>query len=114
MCSTPLSPSTSTAPRETNSTFSYIGGEMRGECFLRCREVLWALGVASTDSPRRHIVNFPRLFGRAIHMMRRCHFVEDNLTVGNPESEMVVAQMRQNYKQWNRTDATETYVLGAR
>ena len=59
--------------------------------------MLWALGVVWADSPRRHVVDFLRLFGGPINMMMRlCRLVEDNLTVGHPESEMVVAQTRQN------------------
>jgi hypothetical protein len=37
--------------------------------------------------------------------MRRYRFIEDNLTIGNPETEYVVKQTRKNFKLWNRVDA---------
>jgi hypothetical protein len=40
-------------------------------------------------------------------MMRRYRFVEDDLMIGKPETEEVVAQTRQNVKLWNRVDAAE-------
>jgi len=37
--------------------------------------------------------------------MRRYRFIEDNLTIGNAETEYVVKQTRKNFKLWNRVDA---------
>jgi hypothetical protein len=104
------------AEGETHSTFSYVGGELRPEAFRRCRELLWALDVVWAQSPpHRCVLNFLRPFGGPIHiMMRRYRFVEDNLTVGKPETEEVVVQTRENFKLWHRVDATEQYVQNTR
>ena len=40
-------------------------------------------------------------------MMRRYRFVEEDLTIGKPETEHVVAQTRRNVKLWSRVDETE-------
>ena len=97
------------AEGETNSTFAYAGPELRRECYRRCREILWALDVAWARAPENQcVINFLRYFGGPIHMMmRRYRFVEEDLTIGKPETEHVVAQTRQNVKLWNRVDATE-------
>jgi hypothetical protein len=95
------------AEGETNSTFAYAGSDIRTESYRKCREVLWALDVAWAQKPGYHcVVNFLRYFGGPIHMMmRRYRFVEENLTIGRPETEHVVTQTRQNFKLWNRIDA---------
>ncbi|KAK3332580.1 hypothetical protein B0T19DRAFT_439405 [Cercophora scortea] len=95
------------AEGETNSTFAYAGADLRAESFRTCRELLWQLDVewAPRSPARRCAVNFMRLFAGPIHaMMRRYRFVEDGLTLGNPETETVVDQTRQNFKLWNRVD----------
>ncbi len=38
-------------------------------------------------------------------VMRRYRFVEEGLTIGMPETEVVVAETRRNVKLWNRVDA---------
>ncbi|KAH8881113.1 hypothetical protein GQ53DRAFT_888818 [Thozetella sp. PMI_491] len=93
---------------ETNSTFAYFPHEVRGEYYRRCRELLWALDAAWAKSPAHlYVVNFIRFFGGPIHMMmRRYRFVEENLTIGRPETDHVVEQARKNFKLWNRMDAT--------
>jgi hypothetical protein len=96
------------AEGETNSTYAYAPPELRKESYRQCREVLWALDVAWARHPELHVINFLRFFGGPIHMMmRRYRFVEEDLTIGKPETEHVVAQTRQNFKLWNRVDATE-------
>ncbi|RFU80097.1 aba 3 [Trichoderma arundinaceum] len=94
------------AEGETNSTFGYVGQELRQESYRRCREILWDLDVAWVRSPAHVcVLNFMRCFGGPIHlMMRRYRYVEDNLTVGIPETDSVVAQTRENIKLWNRVD----------
>jgi hypothetical protein len=53
------------------------------------------------------VINFIRFFGGPIHMMmRRYRFVEEDLTIGTPETTHVVAQTRRNFKLWNRVDAS--------
>jgi len=96
------------AEGETNSTFAYVGRELRNESYRRCREVLWALDAAWAHSPEhRPVVNFLRYFGGPIHMMmRRYRFTEEDLTIGLPEDEDVVTQTRRNVKLWNRVDVT--------
>ncbi|MGW1373143.1 hypothetical protein ACWD6P_02545 [Streptomyces sp. NPDC002446] len=98
------------AEGETNSTFAYVGGDLRSECYRRCREVLWALDAAWAPSrARRHAVNFLRYFGGPIHMMmRRYRFTEEDLTIGRAETERVVRQTRGNFKLWYRVDANDT------
>ncbi|AEK46506.1 hypothetical protein RAM_40195 [Amycolatopsis mediterranei S699] len=97
------------AEGETNSTFAYVGHELRAESYRRCREALWALDVAWARAPaHRATINFLRYFGGPIHMMmRRYRFTEEDLTIGRPETEHVVAQTRQNIKLWHRVDVTE-------
>ncbi|KAJ6622761.1 BcABA3 [Mycena sp. CBHHK59/15] len=94
---------------ETNSSFAYIPEEMRVEAFRQCREVLWALDAAWAHQPKMQTVtNFVRIFGGPIHMMmRRYRFVEEDLTIGKPETKHVVMQTRANFKLWNRVDATK-------
>ncbi|WP_369354643.1 hypothetical protein [Streptomyces sp. cg2] len=98
------------AEGETNSTFAYVGGDLRSECYRQCREVLWALDATWAPSrARRHAVNFLRYFGGPIHMMmRRYRFTEEGLTIGRTETERVVHQTRENFKLWYRVDATDT------
>ncbi|MCS7483825.1 hypothetical protein ACFFQW_38450 [Umezawaea endophytica] len=97
------------AEGETNSTFAYVGHEVRNESYRRYREVLWALDAASVQDPARRVtINFLRYFGGPIHMMmRRYRFTEEDLTIGLPETERVVIQTRQNFKLWNRIDMME-------
>lgn len=80
------------AEGETNSTFAYAPESSRVEAFRVAREVLWALDVASAKHPECLIaVNFVRFFGGPIHMMmRRYRFVEEGLSIGKPESDVVV------------------------
>lgn len=94
---------------ETNSTFAYVPSEMRTAAFHQAREVLFALDVAWAGSPSLAVVtNFLRYFGGPLFMMmRRYRFVEEGLTVGQPEDEHVVAQTRDHYKLWNRIDAQD-------
>ncbi|MCS7475805.1 hypothetical protein ACFFQW_24615 [Umezawaea endophytica] len=104
------------AEGETNSTFAYVGHELRNEGYRRCREVLWALDAAWARSPaHRPVLNFLRYFGGPIHMMmRRYRFTEEDLTIGLPEDEHVVTQTRRNVKLWNRVDVTGRSVRDAR
>lgn len=92
---------------ETNNTFAYVPADMRIQAFRVAREMLWALDVAYAHKPEGAIlVNFIRFFGGPIHMMmRRYRFVEEDLTVGKPETAAVVAETRRNFKLWNRVDA---------
>jgi hypothetical protein len=82
------------AEGETNSTFGYVGGDVRKECFRLYREVLWALDVVwARDPAKRCVLNFTRFFGGPIHMTtRRYRFVEDGLMIGRPETEQVVVE----------------------
>ncbi|KAF5713176.1 aba 3 [Fusarium globosum] len=101
------------AEGETNNTFAYAGEETRKESFRRCREIIWALDVAwAHDHAGRCVINFIRPFGGPIHMMmRRYRYVEEELTIGRPETESVVAQTRQNVKLWSRNDAADNLTL---
>lgn len=92
---------------ETNNTFAYVPSELRTHAFHQCRETLWALDVAWSRKPELQcVLNFTRFFGGPIHMMmRRYRFVEENLTVGKPETDDIIDQTRRNYKLWNRVDA---------
>jgi len=102
------------AEGETHSTFAYVSSNLR---YRRCREVLWALDVKwARDPGRRCVVNCLRYASGPMHMMmRRYRFVEDDLTIGNPETERVVAQTRQIVKLWYRVDTTdETSLHSAR
>ncbi|KUJ17652.1 uncharacterized protein LY89DRAFT_747336 [Mollisia scopiformis] len=94
------------AEGETHNTFAYAGEELRTESFRRCREVLWALDLAWARSDgHRCVISFLRAIGGPIHMnMRRYRFVEEDLTIGRPETEQVVRETRENYKLWNRVD----------
>ncbi|KAJ7668047.1 BcABA3 [Mycena rosella] len=99
---------------ETNSTFAYMPDDTRIKAFRQCREVLWALDVAwARQNDMQNVTTFLRLFGGPIHlMMRRYRFVEDDLTIGRPETEHVVSQTRANFKLWNRVDANEMIDVG--
>jgi hypothetical protein len=95
---------------ETNSAFAYMPEDLRNKAFRQARETLWALDVAWTRKPElQGVINFLRLFGGPIHMMmRRYRFVEEDLTIGKPETDNDgVDQARQNYKLWNRVDVGE-------
>lgn len=98
---------------ETNTTFAYMPQDMRVQAFRQCREVLWALEAAwasegTTLMERQCVTNFVRFFGGPIHMMmRRYRFVEEDMTIGRQEDISVVNQTRNNYKLWNRVDATK-------
>ncbi|KAJ6559528.1 hypothetical protein B0H19DRAFT_1288899 [Mycena capillaripes] len=94
---------------EVNSTFAYMPDNMRIKAFRQCREVLWALDAAMAHQRGFLIVaNFLRMFGGAIHMlMRRYRFIEENLTIGVPETEGVVSLARANFKLWYRIDANK-------
>lgn len=94
------------AEGETNNTFAYVDPELRTERFHECRTLLWRLEIAWAHAPRfLCVLNFIRAFGGPIHMTtRRNRFVDDGLTLGTPETEDVIIQIRQNYKLWNRLD----------
>ncbi|QKX60469.1 uncharacterized protein TRUGW13939_07614 [Talaromyces rugulosus] len=96
------------AEGETHSTFAYIDPELRRESFHVCRTLLWRLEVAwARDVKFLAVLNFIRWFGGPIHMTtRRYRFVDDGLTLGTPETEEVILQTRQNFKLWNRVDAS--------
>ncbi|KAF4551729.1 Hypothetical protein D9617_12g036180 [Elsinoe fawcettii] len=91
---------------ETHSTFAYMPEELRIKAFHTARELLWALDVAWARQPSHQIViNFVRFFGGTIHMMtRRYRFVEENLSIGKPEDEILVKQTREHHKLWNRVE----------
>lgn len=95
---------------EVCSTFAYAPDDMRVAAFRQCREVLWALDAAWAGRPGMLIVpTVLRIFGGAIHMlMRRYRFVDENLTIGVPETEEVVSLTRANFKLWYRIDADKT------
>ncbi|KAJ7442388.1 hypothetical protein B0H11DRAFT_2348206 [Mycena galericulata] len=94
---------------EVHSTFAYVPEVMRVKAFRQSREVLWALDTVWARQPKMlSIINFIRLYGGTIHMlMRRYRFVEEDLTIGKPETEHVVMQARANFKLWHRIDAHE-------
>ncbi|KAG7424304.1 hypothetical protein Forpi1262_v014319 [Fusarium oxysporum f. sp. raphani] len=95
------------AEGETNSTFGYVGSEMRVENYREYREILWALDVKWAHDPaKRCVLNFIRPFGGPIHMMtRRYRFVEDGLMIGRPETDQVVELTRANFKLWHKVDS---------
>ncbi|KAL8351287.1 hypothetical protein RB598_006188 [Gaeumannomyces tritici] len=92
---------------ETNNTFAYVPEESRVRAYSVARELLWALDVAYAGKPEGvPLMNFVRFFGGPIHMMmRRYRFVEEGLTIGRAETDVVVAETRRNVKLWNRVDA---------
>lgn len=94
---------------EVNSTFAYVPENKRVLAFHKCREALWALDVAWAGKPEmKCVINFLRFFGGPIHMMmRRYRFVEEGLTLGKPDTKIVIAQTRKNIKLWNRLDEQE-------
>ncbi|EXL39376.1 hypothetical protein FOCG_18015 [Fusarium oxysporum f. sp. radicis-lycopersici 26381] len=94
------------AEGETNSTFGYVGNEMRVENYRDYRDILWALDVTWAQDPaKRCVLNFVRPFGGPIHMMtRRYRFVEDGLMIGRPETDQVVELTRANFKLWNKVE----------
>lgn len=94
------------AEGEIHETFAYVGDDLRSQSYRQYREVLWALDVAWAKMPHyQPVVNFIRFIGGPIHMtMRRYRFVEDGLTIGNPETEKIVTETRENFKLWNRCD----------
>lgn len=91
---------------ETNSTFAYVPQELRIETFRIARELLWALDVAYASRPEGPILmNFVRFFGGPLHMMmRRYRFVEDECTIGRPETNDIIVQARHKVKLWNRVE----------
>jgi len=96
---------------ETHSTYAYTPVEIRTEAFGMYREILFALDHVWTERHEKYhqaTTNFLRQFGGAIHItMRRYRFVEEGLTLGKREDEVVVDQTRQNFKLWTRFDAKE-------
>ncbi|KAG9250655.1 uncharacterized protein F5Z01DRAFT_665596 [Emericellopsis atlantica] len=96
------------AEGETNSTFAYFEADARVKLFKLYRMLLWALDVEwATDASKRCILNFLRPFGGPLHMMtRRYRFVEDDLMIGKPETEVVVDLTRGHFKLWNRVEET--------
>ncbi|KAJ6786774.1 hypothetical protein PWT90_10765 [Aphanocladium album] len=100
------------AEGEIHETFAYAGPDIRAQAYHQYREVLWALDAAWANQPEyQPILNFIRFIGGPIHMtMRRYRFVEDGLTIGNPETDQVVTQTRENFKLWNRCDSVDQRV----
>ncbi|WP_280465099.1 hypothetical protein [Nocardia brasiliensis] len=86
--------------------FAYIDPELRAETYQVSRDILWSLDTnwARTRS-RRCAVHLIRYLGGPVHMlMRRYRFVEDGMTIGNPESDAGVEDARHNIKLWYRND----------
>jgi len=100
---------------ETHNTFAYMPEDMRVKGSRQCREVLWALDAMWARQPEmQHVTNFLRFSGGPVQMMmRRYRFIEEDLTLGKPETEAVVTQTRANVKLWNRVDANELKVVDA-
>lgn len=100
---------------ETNNTFAYVPHELRITAFRQCREVLWALDVAWESRPElQGVINFIRFFGGPIHMMmRRYRFVEEDLTIGKPETSYVIEQTRRNFKLWYLSEEEDKTTQGA-
>ncbi|KFZ00018.1 hypothetical protein V500_01209 [Pseudogymnoascus sp. VKM F-4518 (FW-2643)] len=94
---------------ETNNTYAYMPEHLRVKAYRQSREILWALDAAWAHHPGRQVaVNFIRLAAGPIHMMmRRYRFVEENLTIGKPETKEVINQARRNAKLWNRIDGNK-------
>ncbi|KAJ6597673.1 hypothetical protein DFH09DRAFT_1399325 [Mycena vulgaris] len=92
---------------EVHSTFAYMPHDMRVKAFRQYREILWALDAAWAGEPEMAVVlNFLRIFGGAIHMMmRRYQLVDEDSTIGKPETEHVVTQTHAHVRLWNRVDA---------
>ncbi|KAF7337041.1 Aba 3 protein [Mycena venus] len=93
---------------EVCNTFAYMPENMRVKAFRQCREVLWAFDAAWAHQPSLLLViNVVRIYGSSVHMlMRRYRFVEENLTIGTPETEEIVSQTRANVKLWYHIDAS--------
>ncbi|KFY03327.1 hypothetical protein O988_01558 [Pseudogymnoascus sp. VKM F-3808] len=94
---------------ETHNTYAYMPEHLRVEAYRQSREILWALDAAWAHNPGRQVaINFLRLAAGPIHMMmRRYRFVEENLTIGRPETKEVISQARTNAKLWNRLDGNK-------
>lgn len=86
------------------NTFAYAGPEVRTESYRLCRKALWALDAEwATDEGKRHVLNFARFIGGPIHLtMHRYRFVEEELTIGQPETAPVVSQASHHVKLWYR------------
>ncbi|OBT81682.1 hypothetical protein VE02_09485 [Pseudogymnoascus sp. 03VT05] len=91
---------------ETHNIYAYMPEHLRVKAYRQSREILWALDAAWVHHPGRQVaINFLRLAAGPIHMMmRRYRFVEENLTIGKPETNEVISQARTNAKLWNRMD----------
>ncbi|KAJ7443420.1 hypothetical protein B0H11DRAFT_1748474 [Mycena galericulata] len=94
------------AEGEVHNTFAYMPEDMRVKAFRQSREVLWALDAASASQTKFFsAINVAR-FIVVLHIpMRRYRFVQEDLTIGRPETDSVVAQTRDHVKLWNRIDA---------
>jgi hypothetical protein len=93
---------------EVSNTFAYMPVDMRVKAFRQCREVVWALDVAWVRRPSlMFLPNLLRVFGGPVcMMMRRYRFVEENLTIGLPETAEIVSQTRTSSKLWYRIGAS--------
>lgn len=94
------------AEGEICNLFGYVGPQARTAAYRACREVLWALDSNWSQRPdRRCVIHYVRFLGGPVHMlMRRYRYVEDGLTIGNPESDALVDDARHNVKLWYRSD----------
>ncbi|MFI5867308.1 hypothetical protein [Streptomyces sp. NPDC051546] len=95
------------AEGEICNTWAYADPSLRQEVYGQFREALWALDTAWSRRPdRRCLTTFIRNVGGPIHMtMRRYRFVEDGLTIGEPETTQMVDYARRHAKLWYRLDA---------
>lgn len=78
------------------NTFAYMPDHLRVKAFHHCRDILWALDVVwAKESKHQPVINFVRAFGRPILMMMwRYRFFEEDLTIGKPETDHVIIQIR--------------------
>ncbi|MFJ5306688.1 hypothetical protein [Streptomyces sp. NPDC088350] len=96
------------AEGEICNTFAYADPDLRQHTYRTCRDTLWNIDAHWADTPERTpVVNFLRNIAGPIHMtMRRYRYVEDSLTLGNPETARTVDQARKNVKLWYRLSPT--------
>ncbi|MEU5339446.1 hypothetical protein AB0H18_01095 [Streptomyces sp. NPDC020766] len=96
------------AEGEICNTFAYADPSLRQNTYCTHRETLWNIDARWADTPERTpVVNFLRNVAGPIHMTTRRHrFVEDGLTIGNPETSQTVDQARRNVKLWYRLSST--------
>ncbi|KAJ7439624.1 hypothetical protein B0H11DRAFT_1751836 [Mycena galericulata] len=93
------------AEGEVHNTFAYMDEDIRVKGFRT--DKYCHIDSAWARQPNMLMaVNFVRFLAGPLHIsMRRYRFVEEDLTIGKPETDHVIMQTRQNLGLWNRIEA---------